>query len=150
MVPKRRYFFFFFIVRALNLCNRNTTFNNINYTYNCLNVVLVSKVLWISLYVRFGIVFRASPRQADVIIVAGTLTNKMAPPFRKIYDQVDYSLTPPKENVLSCYTIPPSPLKGTVRVISSYLPFVCRHVRFTTILCPDIDVVDILICIAED
>ena len=32
--------------------------------------------------------FRASPRQADVIIVAGTLTNKMAPAFRKVYDQV--------------------------------------------------------------
>ena len=33
---------------------------------------------------RFGVVFRASPRQADVIIVAGTLTNKMAPAFRKV------------------------------------------------------------------
>ena len=32
--------------------------------------------------------FRASPRQADVIIVAGTLTNKMAPAFRKVYDQM--------------------------------------------------------------
>ena len=28
---------------------------------------------------RFGIIFRASPRQSDVMIVAGTLTNKMAP-----------------------------------------------------------------------
>jgi len=37
---------------------------------------------------RYGVVFRASPRQADVIIVAGTLTNKMAPALRKIYDQV--------------------------------------------------------------
>ncbi|KAK3610267.1 hypothetical protein CHS0354_022330 [Potamilus streckersoni] len=37
---------------------------------------------------RFGVVFRASPRQADVIIVAGTLTNKMAPALRKIYDQM--------------------------------------------------------------
>jgi len=37
---------------------------------------------------RYGIVFRASPRQADVIIVAGTLTNKMAPAFRKVYDQM--------------------------------------------------------------
>ena len=37
---------------------------------------------------RFGVVFRASPRQADLIIVAGTLTNKMAPLLRKIYDQV--------------------------------------------------------------
>lgn len=37
---------------------------------------------------RYGVVFRASPRQADVIIVAGTLTNKMAPALRKIYDQM--------------------------------------------------------------
>ncbi len=37
---------------------------------------------------RFGVVFRASPRQADVIIVAGTLTNKMAPAIRRIYDQM--------------------------------------------------------------
>jgi len=37
---------------------------------------------------RFGIVFRASPRQADVMIVAGTLTNKMAPALRKVYDQM--------------------------------------------------------------
>jgi len=36
----------------------------------------------------FGIVFRASPRQADVMIVAGTLTNKMAPALRKVYDQM--------------------------------------------------------------
>lgn len=37
---------------------------------------------------RYGMVFRASPRQADVIIVAGTLTNKMAPALRRIYDQM--------------------------------------------------------------
>ncbi|MGB0747347.1 MAG: NuoB/complex I 20 kDa subunit family protein [Magnetospiraceae bacterium] len=37
---------------------------------------------------RFGIVPRPSPRQADVIIVAGTLTNKMAPAFRRVYDQM--------------------------------------------------------------
>ncbi|RLV62462.1 hypothetical protein DV515_00019293, partial [Chloebia gouldiae] len=37
---------------------------------------------------RFGVVFRASPRQADVMIVAGTLTNKMAPALRKVYDQM--------------------------------------------------------------
>lgn len=37
---------------------------------------------------RFGVVFRASPRQADCIIVAGTLTNKMAPALRKVYDQM--------------------------------------------------------------
>lgn len=37
---------------------------------------------------RFGIVFRASPRQSDIMIVAGTLTNKMAPALRKVYDQM--------------------------------------------------------------
>jgi len=37
---------------------------------------------------RMGIVFRGSPRQSDVIIVSGTLTNKMAPALRKVYDQM--------------------------------------------------------------
>jgi len=37
---------------------------------------------------RFGIVFRGSPRQSDVMIIAGTLTNKMAPALRKVYDQM--------------------------------------------------------------
>ncbi len=37
---------------------------------------------------RFGVMPRASPRQADLMIVAGTLTNKMAPALRKIYDQM--------------------------------------------------------------
>jgi NADH-quinone oxidoreductase B subunit len=37
---------------------------------------------------RFGIVPRASPRQSDIMIVAGTLTNKMAPALRKVYDQM--------------------------------------------------------------
>ena len=35
---------------------------------------------------RFGFVLRASPRQADVMIVAGTLCNKMAPALRAVYD----------------------------------------------------------------
>lgn len=37
---------------------------------------------------RMGLLFRPSPRQSDVMIVAGTLTNKMAPALRKVYDQM--------------------------------------------------------------
>src|SRR3982074_2645251 len=37
---------------------------------------------------RFGFAPRGSPRQSDVMIVAGTLTNKMAPALRKGYDQM--------------------------------------------------------------
>jgi NADH dehydrogenase (ubiquinone) Fe-S protein 7 len=37
---------------------------------------------------RLGIIFRASPRQSDVMVVAGTLTNKMAPALRLCYDQM--------------------------------------------------------------
>jgi NADH-quinone oxidoreductase subunit B len=41
---------------------------------------------------RFGVMFRASPRQSDLMIISGTLTNKMAPALRKVYG----------------YTVPPS------------------------------------------
>ncbi len=37
---------------------------------------------------RFGMMPRPSPRQSDLMIVAGTLTNKMAPALRKVYDQM--------------------------------------------------------------
>lgn len=40
-------------------------------------------------FARFGMeVYRASPRQADVIVVAGTITNKMAPVLKRLYDQM--------------------------------------------------------------
>ncbi len=40
-------------------------------------------------FARFGIeVYRASPRQADVIVVAGTIVRKMAPVLRRLYDQM--------------------------------------------------------------
>jgi NADH-quinone oxidoreductase subunit B len=40
-------------------------------------------------FARFGIeVYRASPRQADVIVVAGTIVHKMAPILKRLYDQM--------------------------------------------------------------
>ena len=41
---------------------------------------------------RFGVIFRASPRQSDLMIVSGTVTNKMAPALYRLYNQ----LTNPK------------------------------------------------------
>lgn len=37
---------------------------------------------------RMGVMFRPSPRQADLMIIAGTLCNKMAEPLRRVYDQM--------------------------------------------------------------
>ena len=37
---------------------------------------------------RFGMLFRPSPRQSDLMIVAGTVTLKMAPVLKRIYDQM--------------------------------------------------------------
>jgi len=37
---------------------------------------------------RFGIIFRASPRQADCIIIAGTVTKKMMPVIQTVYEQM--------------------------------------------------------------
>jgi NADH-quinone oxidoreductase subunit B len=37
---------------------------------------------------RFGVIFRASPRQSDLMVVAGTVTKKMAPIVRRVFDQM--------------------------------------------------------------
>lgn len=37
---------------------------------------------------RFGVIFRASPRQSDCMIVSGTVTKKMAPILKRLYDQM--------------------------------------------------------------
>ncbi len=64
---------------------------------------------------RFGMVFRASPRQSDVMIVAGTLCNKMAPALRKarkllIYIYVCKIISSKCVNIWFFSPPPPSPL----------------------------------------
>ncbi len=37
---------------------------------------------------RFGVIFRASPRQSDCIVIAGTVTKKMLPVIQTVYEQM--------------------------------------------------------------
>lgn len=37
---------------------------------------------------RYGCLFRASPRHADLMIISGTVTHKMAPQIKNLYDQM--------------------------------------------------------------
>src|SRR6476620_5477722 len=58
---------------------------------------------------RFGFAPRGSPRQSDVMIVAGTLCNKMAPALRKVYDQM-----PEPRYVIS---MAPAPMAAAIIII---------------------------------
>ena len=69
---------------------------------------------------RLGVVFRASPRQSDIMIVAGTLTNKMAPALRKVYDQ----MPEPREHfflILSFFCLRVSRVEGDLLIIGCFL-----------------------------
>ncbi|KAL5975588.1 hypothetical protein ACLOJK_019913 [Asimina triloba] len=62
---------------------------------------------------RFGVIFRPSPRQSDCMIVAGTLTNKMAPALRK------YVLIDPHSSVFLFPVIQPTPIEVFIFTIAA-------------------------------
>ena len=63
---------------------------------------------------RFGMeVFRASPRQADLMIVAGRVSQKMAPVLRQIYDQMPEPKWVLAPNWRSCQPSPNRPHRPT-------------------------------------
>ncbi len=80
----------FFVTQLDNLVNWARTGSMWPMTFGlaCCAIEMMQSAASRYDYDRFGIVFRPSPRQSDVMIVAGTLTNKMAPALRKVYDQM--------------------------------------------------------------
>jgi NADH-quinone oxidoreductase subunit B len=73
---------------ALNWARSSSLWPNICFTACCTFEVVATSSSRFDI-ARFGMeVLRASPRQADLMITAGTLTWKMAPQIRRLYDQM--------------------------------------------------------------
>ena len=61
----------------------------LTFATSCCGIEMMSVAAAKYDFSRFGFeVARASPRQADVIIIAGTIVNKMAPVLKRLYDQM--------------------------------------------------------------
>ncbi len=61
----------------------------LTFATSCCGIEMMSTASAKYDFSRFGFeVARATPRQADVIIIAGTIVNKMAPVLKRLYDQM--------------------------------------------------------------
>lgn len=82
---------FFFpttLEEAVSWCRKNSLWP-MPYGTSCCGIEMMSTLSGHYDLSRFGAeVVRFSPRQADLLIVAGTITTKMAPVLRNIYDQM--------------------------------------------------------------
>ena len=66
-----------------------TRYGPLSFGTSCCAIELMSTVSAKYDWSRFGFeVMRASPRQCDLIVVAGTITHKMAPVLRRLYNQM--------------------------------------------------------------
>jgi len=81
-----------FMVGAINdVINwaRSNSLWPLTFGTSCCAIELMSAASAKYDYSRFGFeVVRATPRQADLIIVSGTIVNKMAPVLKRLYDQM--------------------------------------------------------------
>jgi NADH-quinone oxidoreductase subunit B len=80
----------FLITTAAKLINwaRSNSLWPVTYGLSCCAIEMMHAAAARYDLDRFGSMFRSSPRQADVMIIAGTVCNKMAPILRTVYEQM--------------------------------------------------------------
>lgn len=80
-----------FVTRVNDLLNwaRSNSIWPLTFATSCCGIEMMTAGASRYDFARFGIeVYRPSPRQADVIVVAGTIVHKMAPVLKRLYDQM--------------------------------------------------------------
>lgn len=81
----------FFLAKLSDLVNwgRKNSLWPLTFATSCCGIEMMAAGAPRHDFSRFGMeVYRASPRQADVIVVAGTIVHKMAPVLKRLYDQM--------------------------------------------------------------
>jgi NADH-quinone oxidoreductase subunit B len=80
---------FFSTIDALINWGRSNSIWPLTFATSCCGIEMMATGASRHDFSRFGLeVYRATPRQADVIVVAGTIVNKMAPVLKRLYDQM--------------------------------------------------------------
>ena len=70
-------------------CGRKNSLWPLTFATRCCGIEMMAAGAARHDFARFGMeVYRASPRQADVIVVAGTIVHKMAPVLKRLYDEM--------------------------------------------------------------
>ena len=81
----------FFLTTVDDLINwgRKNSLWPLTFATSCCGIEMMATGAARHDFARYGMeVYRASPRQADVIVVAGTIVHKMAPVLKRLYDQM--------------------------------------------------------------
>ena len=89
ILEKNKHNFFLSTLDSLINWGRSNSVWPLTFATSCCGIEMMATGASRHDFARFGVeVYRASPRQADVIVVAGTIVNKMAPVLKRLYDQM--------------------------------------------------------------